>query len=340
MQPGDNGDPALWPFIYDFIVNGFDGEQDGIPAWMFVMAWWKRFYESSLNGKPLPGQVFILAGEAHCGKTLFNKWMIGSSVGGSVDAEPLLMKQTSFNKQGAEMALWRCDDAASDGDYQSKLAFAKSLKAMAANPEMLYQPKFRDAIQLPFLGRVLVTTNTDPESIRVLPAMDASIKDKICLFKMKEGYHPDFFDSNYLNEERIMRELPSVLRWLLDWTPPTEIIDPKYKRFGMKAFHHADLIQAAQVETREYVFSEILEPWIQGKKNEKIETISVTATELLRDLIGMSEGSKAVVSGFRVESIGKQLGKLLQQKAVPELVGKTTSKGKVHYNFDFRAGLV
>jgi len=47
-----------------------------------------------------------------------------------------------------------------------------------------------------------------------------------------------------------------------------------------------------------------------------------------------------MASGFKVESIGKQLGKLLQQKAVPELVDKVTIMGKVHYKFDFRTGLV
>jgi len=335
MLPAEDGDPALWPFIYDFITNGFDGEQGGIPAWVFVFAWWKRFYESSLLGKPLPGQIFILAGEAHCGKTFFNKWIIGASVGGSVDAEPLLMRQTAFNKQGAEVALWRCDDAASDGDYQAKLAFAKSLKAMAANPTQLFQPKFRDAIELPFTGRVIVTTNIDPESIRVLPPMDASLKDKICLFKIKEGFHPEFLNNNYQNEERVMKELPHALRYLLNWNPPAELLDPKYKRFGMKAFQHEELVHAAQTETREYVFSEILEPWIQGKRNEKIESIDITATELLRDLLGMSDGSKALAGDFRVESVGKQLGKLLQQKCVPELVDKVTIKGKVKYRFVF-----
>jgi hypothetical protein len=335
MQPADDGDPSKWPFIHDFIYNGFDGQLDGIPASDYMMAWWKRAYESSYNGRPLPGQILIIAGEAHCGKTLFNTWVLGQSLGGSVNAEPILMKQTSFNKQGAEVALWRCDDAASDGDYQAKLSFAKSLKAMAANPTQLYQPKFRDAIELPFLGRVVVTTNVDPESIRVLPTMDASMKDKIMLFKIKEDFHPHFYDSNYKNEARVMQELPHALRFLLDWNPPSLVMDPKFKRFGVRAFHHPDLIQAAQTESREYVFSEILEPWITGKRNEKAGEVEVMASQLLKDLIGMSEGSAAVSRDFNVTSVGKQLGKLLQQNAVPELVGKRISAGKILWKFKF-----
>jgi hypothetical protein len=335
MEPAADGDPALWPFIHDFIFNGFDGDLDGIPAAIILMAWWKRLYQSSYEGKPLPGQVLIIAGEAHCGKTLFNKWVLGESVGGSVDAEPILMKTTNFNKQGAEVALWRCDDAASDGDYQTKLSFAKSLKAMAANPSQLYQPKFRDSIELPFLGRVVVTTNVDPESIRVLPTMDASMKDKIMLFKMKEDYQPDFYDSNYKNEARILKELPHALRHLLDWVPPAEVMDPKYKRFGVRAFHHPDLIQAAQTETREYVFSEILVPWINGKYNEGIKEVEIMASQLLKDLIGLSEGSASVSKDFNVTSVGKQLGKLLQQGSVPELKGKRICRGKILWRFTF-----
>ena len=335
MQPADTLDITKFPWLYEFMTNAFDSHQDGVPAWQYFVSWFRRFYGSCLDCKPLPGQVVIIAGEAHTGKSFLNKWVIGEAVGGSVDAEPLLLKQTSFNKQGAECALWRCDDAATEGDYANRQLFTKSLKQMAANPTQLYQPKFRDSIELPFLGRVVVTCNIDSESLKILPTLDGTIRDKVMLFKLSQGFRPHFYGSNYQNEERIKRELPYFLRWVLDVKLEEKIEDPIYKRFGVRSFHHQDLVHQAQVETSEYIFSEILDRWVNAKRSEGVEEIEIMATELLNQL-AVVEGVGESLKKFGARSIGIMLGKLLEQKMVPELIEKRLNREKKNvYRFYF-----
>ena len=335
MQPGDSADPKKFPWLHEFVTNAFDSHQDGVPAWQYFVSWFRRFYGSCLDLKPLPGQVVIIAGEAHTGKSFLNKWVIGEAVGGSVDAEPLLLKQTSFNKQGAECALWRCDDAATEGDYANRQLFTKSLKQMAANPSQLYQPKFRDSIELPFLGRVVVTCNVDSESLKILPTLDGTIRDKVMLFKLSQGFRPHFYGSNYQTEERVKRELPYFLRWVLDVKLEEKIEDPVYKRFGVRSFHHQDLVHQAQVESQEYIFSEILDRWIHAKRSEGIEELEIMATELLNQM-AVVEGVGESLRKFGARSIGIMLGKLLEQKMVPELIGKRLNRASKNvYRFYF-----
>ena len=334
MPPAEDGDPKLWPWIHNFIHNAFDGDQDGIPAHLYFLGWLRRFWLSAYNGKPSPGQVIIIAGEAHTGKSFINRWLIGECVGGSVGAEDILMKQTSFNKAGAEVALWRCDDAASEGDWQTRQLFAKSLKAMAANPTQLYQPKFKDAIEIPFRGRVCVTCNTDPESLRVLPPLDATIKDKIMLFRIRDDFRPEFFDSNYKNEAMITTELPHFLRWLFDWTPPEEILDKVYKRFEIKSFHHHDLVTQAQTESNEYIFSEYLEMWMEAKRNGATDTVVVepTVTELHSEMMTIAGNGFP----YKANQVGHHLKKLLSQKMVPELIGAKKPRNKSVFVFKIK----
>lgn len=334
MAPAQTGDPKDFPWLFDFMHNAFDGDQDGINANEFFLCWFRRFYESALHGKPLPGQVIIIAGEAHTGKTFLNKCIIGEALNGSVDAEALLMGETTFNKAGGENALWRCDDAATEGDHKTRQLFTKALKQMAANPSQLYQPKFRDAIELPFVGRVVVTCNTDPESLKILPALDGTIRDKIMLFKLRNGYRPHFFGNNYENEARIRKELPYFLNWLLNRPCPPDIMDPVYKRFGVRSFHHAELVHQAQSETRESIFVEILHKWFAAKRDEGLVELELSSTDLMTELTA-AMGGPANMSTFKVENIGRSLKKCMDQKMVPELIGKRLKDGVNRYRFVF-----
>jgi hypothetical protein len=333
MQPAATGNPQDFPWIYDFITNAFDGTQNGIPANEYFIGWFKRFYKSALEGNPQPGQVVILAGEAHTGKTFFNKCILGEAMGGSTAAEALLMRKTMFNKEGAQVSVWRCDDASSDGDYRSRQQFANALKAMAANPSQMYQPKFMDAIELPFLGRVFVTCNVDPESLRILPTLDNTIKDKLMLFKLSSSFTPKFYNTNSQNEEMVLKELPHFLRWVLDYQVDSRVIDPLYKRFEIKSFHHHELVEQANLESREYVLSEYIEQWlvVARKAYKKGEIVELTATALLSAIKEANNGQD--IGSIKAENLGKQLHKLLEQNMVSELLSKKMRDGRTVYAF-------
>jgi len=324
MQPAADGDPNLWPWIHNFVENAFDGGRD------HFLGWFKHVYESALRKDLQPGQVIVIAGDAHTGKSFINRWMIGAALGGSVNATQVLMRQSSFNKQAGEVGLWRVDDAPTDGDPRDKRRFTQALKEHAANPTLLYHPKFRDAIELPFLGRVVITMNIDPESLALLPAMDSSFADKVMLFRLRDGFVPKFKRTTTENESQILSELPHFLRWLLNWEPPKEVINRSKPRYGVKPFHHPKLVEESHAESVEYSVQELLEPWCIGKSKDRDAQATYTATELLHELQNDMPG---LTRHLTAQKLAKSLSKLLG--AWPVLTEKYISRGIAKYRFNF-----
>lgn len=336
MEPAEDGDPKHWPWIHNFIMTGFDGEQDGIPAHEFWLGWMKRLWLTAYLGNPQQGQSIIVAGEAHTGKTFVSKCLIGVAMGGSAIAEDLLLQKTKFNSQAAECAIWRCDDAISEGDYKTKQILAASLKAMASNPEVLYHPKYMTPQQLPFKGRVILTCNVDPESLKILPFLDGTIKDKLMLFRISPTYDPHFFTTNTENENRVLQELPHFLRYLMDYQVHPGVIDAANPRFEIKSFHHKQLVAEANSEQRESILAEVIASAMitQRPTVRKGEKIKLTATEIVSLFEGAGYG-KTVQQLGGVVYLGKMLNKVIEQKLSAHLTAvPTKTKGRTRYTFD------
>jgi hypothetical protein len=88
----------------------------------------------------------------------------------------------------------------------------------------------------------------------MIPDLEQSLLDKIMLFKI--GKLSFEFPEQYELEATIESELPLLLRWLLDWDPPSSIMgDP---RFGVHAYQHPDLRREAQESDQTSSFLDIL----------------------------------------------------------------------------------
>jgi hypothetical protein len=336
MAPAEDGDPKHWPWIHNFIFNGLDGEQEGIPAYEFFLGWFRRLWLTAYLGNPQQGQSIILAGEAHTGKSFVSKCLVGVAMGGSAITEDLLLQKTKFNSQAAECAIWRCDDAISEGDYKTKQTLAASLKAMASNPEVLYHPKYMTPTQLPFKGRVILTCNVDPESLKILPFLDGTIKDKLMLFRISPTYNPHFFSTNTENENRVLQELPHFLRWLMDYKVHPGVIDPNYPRFEIKSFHHKQLVDEANSEQRESILAEVIATAMVTQRTvvKKGEKLRLTATELV-SLFEAVGASKTIQALGGVVYLGKMLNKVVEQKLSVHLTKPATkTHGRTMYTFD------
>lgn len=329
--PAGEGRPENFPWLHGWINNAFDdGTAEENQARDHFLAWFKHAYQSALKKDLQPGQVAVLVGGVHTGKSFFSRWVVGHALGGSYNATDILLKSSAFNKGAGEVAVWRVDDAPTDGDWKTKRAFTQALKEFAANPTLLWQPKFRDAVELPFLGRVILTMNSDPESLALLPAIDGSFADKISLFVIRNDFHPIFLETNSANEARAIRELPYFLRWLLDWQVPDHILNRSKPRYGVKPFHHSELVAEAHAESLEYGVQELMEPWIIAKSKDKDAKDTYTATELLQEL---KNELPSVTYQLNARNLGKSLAKLVGAWA--PLEKKFLSKGITKYKFNF-----
>lgn len=336
MQPADSGEPEQFPWIYDFVMNAFDGDKNGVPAREYFLAWFKRFYEGSLQKDPQQGQSIVIAGEAHAGKSFISKWLIGMAMSGSCDASDILLGNTHFNEEAAHNAVWLCDDAVANGDMKTRQELAMRLKAMAAKPTVRYEPKFENAAELPFKGRVVVCCNVDPESLRVLPTMDGTIKDKIMLFRINPDYRPHFYSKNSENEQRIMNELPFFLRWLLNYQVHPQVIDNKNTRFSVHSFHHPSLIEEANSEQPEARLAEMIESLMEVIKGDYKpgQLAKLNATKIMQGF-EVAQVDRFVQQLGGIRNIGKLLNKVFEQGLSPYLTEKPkTIHGKTVYTFN------
>jgi hypothetical protein len=326
MSAADTGSPEDFPWLYKFFQNSFDEMQRD-----YFFAWWKRFYRSGLAGNLEQGQAIIIAGEAGRGKTLLSRRIVGLSVGGFADASRYLMGDSRFNKECGENALWVVDDSKSSVTRAQHRAFTEAIKAQISNPQGPSEAKFKDSLTLSWEGRIIITTNIDPDSLAIIPDLGPTVRDKIMLFRFNDDYEPDFAPSQKL-EATIARELPFFLKWLLEWTEPAYVLD-KNPRYGVKSYHAPALEKAAIMALSVHGLTEALDILRQqyceiGDTKSKPDKIETSATGMLLHLHNV-EGLRSVLKYYTDNTIGRALQAAIRQGYKP-LSSKDTKRGTLY----------
>lgn len=310
MEEASVVDVTLFPWIYDFITNIFV-QPDGSNVQMdYFLAWFQRLWISARAHQLAQGQMLVIAGDAGQGKTFLSRCIIGAALGGSVDASDILQGRTNFNKQAAETAIWRIDDATYASSRGEAARFGETLKRQAANPVATYHPKFRDAVEFPWKGRIVLTCNTDPHSLAIMPALNNTIADKIIMLKF--GAYQPVFKANHLQEEQVAAELPFFLAWLKQWKAPGHVVSGK-SRYGVKEYHHQDLLEAARESDPATSLKEVLDLWLDGENsvNNRGPEIEVTATELLNQIRSNLPGGADLMRNYSPHRLSRELRSLL-----------------------------
>jgi len=318
MEPamGSDGHPSRWPWLFDFL-QGFlhrDPKIHTDPA-DHLLAWIQRAWQSARRGQMDLGHLIFLVGESNTGKTLFAQYIMRQIMGGGTDASDYMLAGTGFNKQMAEVAVWNVDDGMSASNVNDHKRFSEMLKKTAANPEIKYHPKYRDAMVMPWRGRVVITSNTDASSLQILPTLDGTIKDKLQLFLLSDR-RPDFPESSVL--EKIIRdELPHFLAWLDQWNPPAAVAGGK-SRYGVVEYHHSEIIQVVREMSQEQNFKDIIERWMDQRimMDPTFDEWVGKPSDLFHELTNMDDNdafNRLVQVSYTPQRIGTLLKKLREQ---------------------------
>lgn len=331
-EPGA-GDPKNFPWLHEYFENIWDDADPLHKQRDYFLAWFKRLWWSARSHRVAQGQILVLAGGVGLGKTFLNKWLIGHAMGGSVDASDYLQgKGNGFNKQAAEVGVWRVDDSTMLSTRTDVTRFGDTLKRQAANPTVLYHPKFRDAIEMPWSGRIVLTCNTDPDSLAIIPAQDNSVADKTMMLKFTDTWIPKF-GSNHENEQRVVLELPYFLAWLRDWVPPGYVVSGN-NRYGVVPYKHPELFSIAGEASSAYSTKELLhmwgELWLSVNPNETTRSLSVS--EIMGEIRANVPGGADMLRGKNPIHLGRDLRKLLG--VWPPLVSVVNHSGISRYKFD------
>lgn len=294
-------------------VDGVDGQPDVSRQLNHLLSFMKHFYLGALNQEPSRGLALFLAGPSNAGKNMFNKGILSTLMGGSQDASKYLLGEDKYNDPLFGVGLWRIDDAVASGDEREARRFSQMVKQVVANDSLVYRRMYGSGRDVEWVGRVVITMNDDPESLRILPQTDINIIDKIMLLMMKSQPGPGW----QMTDAQIAAELPFLGAFLRDWTPPDYCV-PADPRFGVAAYAHPGLLASAGSTNTTASFEELLTLWrtewfAPGGVGEGQEQWVGNPTGLTQD-IGRNESLRPVLTRNYASptAVGIHLNKLVK----------------------------
>tara|TARA_R100000152_G_C6782121_1_gene218522 strand:+ start:6401 stop:8497 length:2097 start_codon:yes stop_codon:yes gene_type:complete len=284
LVPAD-GEAGAWGDAFPTIASWME-HMLGKEQLKHEQAWLAYAYRNALAGSPKRGHAHFLCGPSNSGKTLYNMQVLGALFGGGIKASEYLCGKNEWTDHLFEFGMWLIDDEAPSESQASNTSFTAKLKEHVANDTFLINGKYRKAGRAYWRGRISVTLNDDPVSMRLLPDLDMSIKDKLMIFKCHDG-----FDFKSDIKDKIKEELPAFARWLLDYDIPQE---QRELRFGVKAYINPHLENLAIADSRYSHIAELMNiyratlkdgVW-EGTTSELLQVLSADEKRrvLLKDL--------------------------------------------------------
>ena len=287
------------------------------------MSEWAYAYKNACAGTPRNGHTLFVAGPPGVGKNFLSECLYGPSLGGFADASEYLLGRTRFNSNLFRVGVWTCNDTVTKGDAKERAVFAKTLKKMAANQVHIVEAKYRNASSVPWEGRIVVTLNTDPLSLQILPDVEISNRDKICLFKTSDKVLDDKDAARKAREE-----LPALCAYLLNMEIPEHCRGDA--RFGVRNYLHEELYAEASSSGSTASFGEILGLFAKDMfaADGRLECIEGSATWFLQQMLQQDSLKEMLRGEVTARSIGKQLGALKSSASFP-LAYKRSSNQRV-----------
>lgn len=293
-------------------VPGVDGEDDPSRQLNHLLSYLRHFYVHALNQDPRRGLALFVAGPVGAGKNLLNKGLISRLMGGSQDASQYLLGLDKFNDALFNVAHWRLDDVVPTGDAKMQEHFSHMVKNVVANDAIIFRPMYRSGSDIEWIGRVVVTMNADPESLRILPQTDINIADKLMLIMMKSQPTPGW----EMSDAQLDAELPFFGAFLRDWSPP-DYCTATNPRFGVATYAHPDLLVSAGSTSPTASFRELLELWrdewfLPGAYGEADQAWCGNPTSLCQ-AIGKNDSLRALFVRYNANQVGMHLAKMHRQ---------------------------
>ncbi len=251
---------GAWPTLRGLIEGllGADPEHGKLQVATFYH-WLRSGFESVTSGQWRPGQILALAGPVGCGKSLLQRIVTECLGGRAADAFRYLSGGTAFNRDLFAAEHLFVDDAQASTDYRVRLQMAAHLKALAVARDHSCHGKNRDAVTLRPLWRCTLSLNDEGECLLVLPPLRADVADKVHLlrcFAPPKPFPTETPEAMALYWQQLVSELPALLHHCSGLTTPTGRADA---RFGVKAFHHPELVLALEAQAPEIVLLELID---------------------------------------------------------------------------------
>lgn len=318
--------PGNWPMISQILDAMFVvGEED---QRAHFYGWLKIAEQSVRLSTPSPGQAVVLAGPRNAGKNLIQD--IITVVLGGRTARPYqyFIGKTTFNADLFEAEHLMIADEVPYPDLPSRRVFGSKIKDVTVNSIQTCHGKYQNAVHLEPCWRLTVSLNDEDENLVMLPPLDASLQDKMMLFKVQQATMPMPCDGPVDRKkfwEALKAEIPAFVYFIQNFQIPDALKDT---RFGVCAYLHPDLVRVVEDMSPEKRLMELVEATIlQGG------VFDGTLPELEARLIG------DVVFGRQIEKLLRFPNALQTymrrlHKDRPDRVSKRKSNGQVVWRIE------
>lgn len=302
-------DPGSWQTFFDYLNALMGEDKRQLQSFLF---WCKHTLEALYEGRPRLGLALVLAGEAGCGKTLLKEIIREMFGGREVYPYAYMMGKDNFNRELTEAPLWVIDDEAAETSLQGRIKFGAEVKKVVANSAMRCRGMHQNGITLAPLRRLCICVNVEPDRLLVLPPIDDDIADKMLICKcvapspwpMPMQTHEEkvaFF-------RQVQSELPAFIHQLIH---EMEIPDDYRGRFGVRHYHHPDVVESLMSISPEYQMAEQIDRALFGGQYTQATTWSGSTFELYQALMRSEDLMQREKDKIPQPSwIGRRLSKL------------------------------
>lgn len=300
------GHPCAWgegfPWLAKWLENFFDPPEQ-LP---YFLSWFAHYYKSCYTRTPRSGHALFIAGGTGVGKTFLNRAVIGRLMGGFAECNEFMSGSDAFNAELFDVAHWVLDDGSLSSDAKSHKRYTEMVKRCIANPSFRINGKFLKAVTVKWQGRVVITLNTDAESLGAMPNLDLSLREKIMIFKTVLEAKVPFLPPDQM-EDILVRELPCLGRYLLDYEYPAHTLgnDP---RFFVAHYHEKSLVCNADQSSASGAFGEVLSEYLSEYfvQNPDVDEWRGTSLRMLK-LLTADPSMAVAIRRYDAQMIGRQL---------------------------------
>lgn len=250
---GDGGD---FPFISAF-YEWFLPVPEARTAFL---AWLSHAYAGALARRPTQGQAVFIAGPPGVGKSMHTQAVLGRLFGGVADASAYLHGKDSFGGELFESFLLRSDDNGLFVDGRTRATAAERMKCLVANPEQRVHVKYAMPRLSYWFGRLVATTNVDPDSLSALPEVSSSVEGKVSLFRTSDIPFPRLAMGRDGVDAAVAHEIAYFARWLVEH-PAHSTGAALDSRFGVAAYHDPGLLIESRAQSSSSTVRDIIDGW-------------------------------------------------------------------------------
>lgn len=303
-------------------IEKYLGQLLGPDQTQYFCLWVKLAWESLTRRVFMPGQMLALFGPGGCGKSFLQQIVTEILGGRSADPYPFMVGDTSFNSDLAKAEHLMIEDPKARTSFSARREFGISIKNWTVNAQIRVHAKGREAITMPLFRRLTLSCNDERENMMIMPPLDESLLDKVALLKCGPTVLDDDREKQWWN---FVKELPSFVRHCLAQRVPKIWKD---QRYGIRAFHNPDLLEALAETTEETRLENFIEEVIFKQPN--IREWEGTAMELEREIRNSPFAASAQQFFSFTSACGTYLARL--EKKQPDRFKSTKSRGRTTWH--------